>query len=32
VTYYSGFEPNLFDTIIAKYSSNQARAIEAAGE
>lgn len=32
VTYYSAVEPNLFDTIIAKYSVNQARAIEAAGE
>ena len=32
VTYYSAVEPNLFDTIIAKYSKNQARAIEAAAE
>lgn len=24
VTYYSGFEPNLFDTIIAKYAHNDA--------
>ena len=32
VTYYSAVEPNLFDTIIVKYSQSQARAIEAAAE